>query len=56
MILPTTNDQLGRLSMIRNLFLTGRIKCGKSTLIKQEITPFLDDIGGYYVQRVFLFR
>jgi nucleoside-triphosphatase len=39
--------------MIRNLFLTGRIKCGKSTLIKQEITPFLDDIGGYYVQRVF---
>lgn len=39
--------------MIRNLFFTGRIKCGKSTLIKQEITPFLADIGGYYVQRVF---
>ena len=22
-------------------------------MIKQEITPFLDDIGGYYVQRIF---
>lgn len=39
--------------MTSNLFLTGRIKCGKSTLIKQEITPYLDDVGGYFVQRLF---
>lgn len=38
--------------MTRNLFLTGTVKCGKSTLIKQEITPFLDDVGGYFVQRL----
>jgi hypothetical protein len=42
--------------MTSNLFLTGRIKCGKSTLIKQEITPYLDDVGGYFVQRLFLLR
>ncbi|MGB4504533.1 MAG: nucleoside-triphosphatase [Syntrophaceticus sp.] len=39
--------------MAKNLFLTGRVKCGKSTLIKQEITPFLGHVGGYFVQRIF---
>jgi len=39
--------------MARNLFLTGRVKCGKSTLLKQEITPYLGKIGGYYVRRIF---
>ncbi|HBG21743.1 MAG: nucleoside-triphosphatase [Syntrophaceticus sp.] len=38
--------------MTRNLFLTGRVMCGKSTLIKQEVTPFLGDVGGYFVQRL----
>jgi nucleoside-triphosphatase len=39
--------------MTRNLFLTGRVKCGKSTLLKQEITLYLGEIGGYHVRRIF---
>ncbi len=27
--------------------------CGKSTLIKKEIEPYLSDVGGYFVQRLF---
>jgi len=27
--------------------------CGKSTLIKREIEPYLNDVGGYFVQRLF---
>jgi hypothetical protein len=42
--------------MTSNLFLTGRIKCGKSTLIKQEITPYLDDVGGVFRSASFLLR
>jgi nucleoside-triphosphatase len=39
--------------MISNLFLTGEKMCGKSTLIKGEIEPYLKDVGGYFVQRLF---
>ncbi|HHY40021.1 MAG TPA: hypothetical protein GX502_02090 [Syntrophaceticus sp.] len=39
--------------MKNNLFLTGRKMCGKSTLIKREIEPYLDAVGGYFVQRLF---
>ncbi|MDR9755612.1 MAG: nucleoside-triphosphatase [Thermacetogeniaceae bacterium] len=39
--------------MTTNLFLTGRKMCGKSTLIKREIEPYLYAVGGYFVQRLF---
>jgi nucleoside-triphosphatase len=38
--------------MIKNLFLSGSIGAGKSTVIRQHLIPYLPEIGGFYVQRI----
>jgi len=35
-----------------NLFLTGKIRTGKSTILKEAIRPFEFRAGGFFVQRV----
>ncbi|MGI6449390.1 MAG: nucleoside-triphosphatase [Desulfitobacteriia bacterium] len=40
--------------MPNNLLITGKIRSGKSTLLKEMIDPFLKVTGGYYVQRLFI--
>ncbi len=40
--------------MSRHLFLQGNIGIGKSSIIRENILPHLDRIGGYFVQRVFI--
>lgn len=39
--------------MKKNLFLTGRTKCGKSSILRRELLPYLDKVGGFFIQRVF---
>jgi len=36
-----------------HLFLQGDIRIGKSTLIRKAILSYLNDVGGYYVQRIY---
>ncbi|MCR4441857.1 MAG: hypothetical protein QHH10_06665 [Peptococcaceae bacterium] len=38
--------------MASNLFLTGPKRCGKSTLIRSCVKPYLERVGGFFVQRV----
>ena len=38
--------------MVNNLFLFGSIGAGKSTVIRQCLTPYLPEVGGFYVQRI----
>ena len=40
--------------MKRHLFLQGNIGIGKSTLIQKTILPHINDVGGYFVQRIYL--
>ncbi|MCR4431126.1 MAG: nucleoside-triphosphatase [Tepidanaerobacteraceae bacterium] len=40
--------------MKRHLFLQGEIGIGKSTLIRKAVLPYLNDAGGYFVQRIYL--
>lgn len=40
--------------MTKNLFLQGDIGCGKSTLIRQNLLPFLSRVGGFFVQRILI--
>jgi len=35
-----------------NLFITGKIRTGKSTILKEAITPFKSLAGGFFVQRI----
>jgi len=37
----------------KNLFLFGNIGAGKSTLIRECLLPYLNEVGGFYVQRIF---
>ncbi|NLW07984.1 MAG: hypothetical protein GX039_08455 [Clostridia bacterium] len=37
-----------------HLFLQGEIGCGKSSLIREALLPYLDKVGGFFVQRVFV--
>jgi nucleoside-triphosphatase len=39
--------------MKKHLFLIGDIGTGKSTLIKRALFPYIKDLIGYYVQRVY---
>ncbi len=39
--------------MSKNLFLSGNIGAGKSTLIRECLLPYLAAVGGFYVQRIF---
>lgn len=39
--------------MSKNLFLFGNIGAGKSTLIRECLLPYLNAVGGFYVQRIF---
>ncbi len=39
--------------MKRHLFLQGDIAVGKSTLLRETLLPHLENVGGFYVQRVF---
>lgn len=39
---------------MKNLFITGSIGIGKSSVIRNVILPYINDIGGYYVQRLFV--
>ncbi|NLP44307.1 MAG: hypothetical protein GX351_06735 [Peptococcaceae bacterium] len=40
--------------MPNNLFLTGRIRSGKSTLLKEVVDPIKNQTGGFFVQRLFV--
>lgn len=40
--------------MVNNLFLLGTIGIGKSTMIKECLMPYLVEIGGFFVQRIFI--
>lgn len=40
--------------MTNNLFITGRIRSGKSTLLKSMVDPIIALTGGYFVQRLFI--
>jgi len=40
--------------MVKNFFITGRKRTGKSTLLKSFIDPRRDKTGGYFVQRLFI--
>lgn len=40
--------------MANNIFITGRIRSGKSTLLKEMIDPMKNLIGGFFVQRLFI--
>ncbi|RKL61510.1 hypothetical protein DXT63_16395 [Thermoanaerobacteraceae bacterium SP2] len=40
--------------MKRHLFLQGERGIGKSTLIRKAILPHINDVGGYFVQRIYL--
>jgi nucleoside-triphosphatase THEP1 len=39
--------------MEKNLFLQGDIAVGKSTLLRETLLPHLQNIGGFFVQRVY---
>ena len=39
--------------MKRHLLLQGDIAVGKSTLLRKTLLPHLENVGGFYVQRVF---
>ena len=39
--------------MQKNLFLQGDIAAGKSTLLRKILLPHLENIGGFFVQRVY---
>jgi nucleoside-triphosphatase len=40
--------------MPKNLFITGHIRTGKSTLLKSMIDPIKTITGGFFVQRLFI--
>lgn len=40
--------------MSKHIFITGRIRSGKSTLLKTMVDPILHLTGGYFVQRLFI--
>lgn len=37
----------------KHLFLQGNIKIGKSTLLRETLLPHLEEVGGFFVQRIF---
>jgi len=37
-----------------HLFLTGNIGAGKSSIIKKTILPYINEVGGFYTQRLFI--
>lgn len=37
-----------------HLFIQGAIRTGKSTIIRNSVIPYINDVGGYFVQRMFL--
>ncbi|NLJ56496.1 MAG: hypothetical protein GX334_05525 [Firmicutes bacterium] len=37
----------------KHLFLQGNITIGKSTLLREALLPYLDQVGGFYVQRIY---
>ncbi len=40
--------------MKNKLFLEGNIGVGKSSLVREIILPFLPEVGGFFVQRIFI--
>ncbi|MBF8982916.1 hypothetical protein IZY60_05155 [Lutibacter sp. B2] len=40
--------------MKKHLLLQGNIQIGKSTLIKNAISPYIQNVGGFFVQRIFV--
>lgn len=40
--------------MKKNLFLKGKIRLGKSALIREILLPFFPKVGGVFVQRIFI--
>jgi nucleoside-triphosphatase len=44
----------GGVEVSRHLFLQGEIGSGKSSLIREALLPYLDKVGGFFVQRVFI--
>jgi nucleoside-triphosphatase THEP1 len=39
--------------MKKHLFLQGNIAIGKSTLLREALLPHLEEVGGFYVQRIY---
>ena len=44
---------MGECVVVTNLFLQGPRKIGKSTLLRSVLQGMRDDVGGYFVQRLF---
>jgi nucleoside-triphosphatase THEP1 len=42
------------LGLVKNLFLLGKIGTGKSSLIRENLLPYLELVGGFFVQRIFM--
>ncbi|OGS21368.1 MAG: hypothetical protein A3J83_05160 [Elusimicrobia bacterium RIFOXYA2_FULL_40_6] len=40
------------LQVYKNIFITGKIGCGKTTLIKEVTLPILNKIGGFYTEEI----
>lgn len=40
--------------MNKHMFLQGEIGVGKSTIIKNSISPHMHEIGGFYTQRIYI--
>lgn len=40
--------------MSKHMFLQGEIGVGKSTIIKNAIFPYMNEIGGFFTQRIFV--
>jgi nucleoside-triphosphatase len=36
----------------KNLFITGKPACGKTTLIKEAVLPYMPKIGGFYTEEI----
>ncbi len=40
--------------MSSNLLITGKIRCGKSSLLKEQLIPIGEGTGGFFIQRLFV--
>lgn len=40
--------------MYKHLFLQGDINIGKSTIIKDAVLPYIEDVGGYFTTKLFV--
>lgn len=48
------NEKWGIYQMYNHLFLQGDIDIGKSTIIKDAVLPYIEDVGGYFTTKLFV--